>query len=79
MRHVGIYAYRVGALRRVTSLPPTSYETAEKLEQLRALQGGMRIIVAACAVPPGPGVDTQADLERARKRATGGFPEVAAP
>jgi len=43
------------------------------------LQGGMRIIVAACAVPPGPGVDTQADLERARKRATGGFPEVAAP
>jgi 3-deoxy-manno-octulosonate cytidylyltransferase (CMP-KDO synthetase) len=69
MRHIGVYAYRVGALRRVTALAPSSLEHREKLEQLRALQAGMRIIVAACVELPGPGVDTEADLQRVRLRA----------
>ena len=43
MRHVGVYAYRVGALRQVTSMAPTNLEGTEKLEQLRALQSGLRI------------------------------------
>ena len=68
-RHVGIYAYRVRALRRLTRLPPSSLERREKLEQLRALQDGMRIVVADCRVPPGPGVDTDRDLRRARELA----------
>lgn len=67
MRHVGIYAYRVGALRRLTALPPSSLELAERLEQLRALQNGLRIVVGACRVPPGLGVDTQDDLRKARE------------
>src|SRR5690606_16109277 len=57
-RHLGIYAYRVGDLRRLTSLPPSSLELTEKLEQLRALQAGMRILVAEACVLPGIGVDT---------------------
>lgn len=68
-RHVGLYAYRVGALRRITALAPSSLELCERLEQLRALQAGMRIAVAPCVVPPGPGIDTEADLLRARARA----------
>lgn len=72
LRHVGLYAYRVGALERLTMLPPSSLELAEKLEQLRALQAGLRIVVARCDVPPGPGVDTEDDLERARTRAQRG-------
>ena len=69
-RHVGLYAYRVGALKRITSLPPTVLEQREKLEQLRALEHGLRIVVGACREQPAPGVDTAADLERARRRAT---------
>jgi 3-deoxy-manno-octulosonate cytidylyltransferase (CMP-KDO synthetase) len=69
LRHVGLYAYRVGALKRITAMAPSAYEQAEKLEQLRALQAGLRIAVALCAEPPGPGVDTDADLQRARSRA----------
>lgn len=71
LRHVGLYAYRVGVLRRITRLPPSSLELREKLEQLRALQNGVRIVVATCVEPPGPGVDTEADLARARARAAG--------
>lgn len=71
LRHVGLYAYRVGALRRLTALPPSAYEQREKLEQLRALEAGLRIVVAACREPPAPGVDTEADLLRARQRAAG--------
>ncbi len=71
MRHVGLYAYRVGALRRLTALPPSAYEQREKLEQLRALEAGLRIVVAPCREPPAPGVDTDADLLRARQRAAG--------
>jgi 3-deoxy-manno-octulosonate cytidylyltransferase (CMP-KDO synthetase) len=69
LRHVGLYAYRVGTLARITRMPPSPLEQREKLEQLRALEAGVRIVVAVCAVPPGPGVDTEADLERARARA----------
>jgi 3-deoxy-manno-octulosonate cytidylyltransferase (CMP-KDO synthetase) len=71
LRHVGLYAYRVGALARITRLPPSSLEKREKLEQLRALEHGVRILVGRCLVPPAPGVDTAEDLERARTRAAG--------
>lgn len=68
-RHVGIYAYRVAVLRRITRLPPSDLELRERLEQLRALQNGVRIVVGACIELPGPGVDTDEDLRRARERA----------
>ena len=69
LRHVGLYAYRVGALKRIMAMVPSTYEQAEKLEQLRALQAGLRITVALCVEPPGSGIDTDADLQRARMRA----------
>ena len=69
MRHIGIYAYRVGALRKLVQLPPSPLEERERLEQLRALQNGMVIAVARASVVPEPGVDTEADLRRARARA----------
>jgi 3-deoxy-manno-octulosonate cytidylyltransferase (CMP-KDO synthetase) len=72
LRHVGMYAYRVGALKRITAMTPSTLELCERLEQLRALQAGLRIVVAVCAVPSGPGVDTEHDLERARAHATRG-------
>ena len=63
--HVGIYAYRRAALARFVALPPSPLEQREKLEQLRALEDGMRI--ACVRVEHGPfGVDTPEDLERAR-------------
>jgi 3-deoxy-manno-octulosonate cytidylyltransferase (CMP-KDO synthetase) len=64
--HIGIYAYRRAALARFVSLPPSPLETREKLEQLRALEAGMRIHVALVDTVP-LGVDTPADLARARK------------
>lgn len=67
MRHLGLYAYRVDALTRLTSLPPGQLERIEKLEQLRALAAGMRIVVGIAARPPGMGVDTTEDLERLRR------------
>jgi 3-deoxy-manno-octulosonate cytidylyltransferase (CMP-KDO synthetase) len=64
--HIGIYAYRREALARFVSLPPSALELREKLEQLRALEAGMRI--GAVRVLGAPfGVDTPADLEHARK------------
>ena len=63
-RHIGIYAYRVGALLRLAQLPPGSLEEREKLEQLRALEHGLVIRVAEAAERPGPDVNTLADLER---------------
>ena len=69
LRHVGLYAYRVGTLRRITQLGPSALEQLEKLEQLRALEGGVRILVGPCLEQPAPGVDTVTDLERARQRA----------
>ncbi len=63
--HIGIYAYRRPALQRFIGLPPGRLEQWEKLEQLRALAAGMRIDVALVDTAPF-GVDTPADLERAR-------------
>jgi 3-deoxy-manno-octulosonate cytidylyltransferase (CMP-KDO synthetase) len=65
-RHLGIYAYRVAALRQLTALSPSDLELTEKLEQLRALQAGMRLIVGVAAAPPPVGVDTEKDLLRVR-------------
>jgi len=65
-RHVGLYAYRSGALRAFTRTPMSPLEAAEKLEQLRVLEHGGRIVMAqACAFIPA-GVDTPEDLERVR-------------
>lgn len=64
--HIGIYAYRRAALERFVSLQPSPLEKREKLEQLRALEAGMRIDVAIVDTVP-LGVDTPADLERARR------------
>jgi 3-deoxy-manno-octulosonate cytidylyltransferase (CMP-KDO synthetase) len=66
MRHIGLYAYRVGSLKRLAVSPPSPLEQAERLEQLRALHLGMAIVVAEACERPGPGVDTTADLERVR-------------
>jgi 3-deoxy-manno-octulosonate cytidylyltransferase (CMP-KDO synthetase) len=63
--HIGIYAYRRAALERFVHLRPSPLETREKLEQLRALEAGMRIDAAIVDTVP-LGVDTEADLERAR-------------
>lgn len=65
--HIGIYGYRRAALERFVSLPPGQLEQREKLEQLRALEDGMRIEVGLVDTVPF-GVDTPADLERARRR-----------
>jgi len=64
--HIGIYAYRRNALERFISLPPSPLELREKLEQLRALESGMRIDVTLVDTVP-LGVDTPEDLERARE------------
>jgi 3-deoxy-manno-octulosonate cytidylyltransferase (CMP-KDO synthetase) len=71
-RHLGIYAYRVAALLQMTQIPPSSLELAEKLEQLRALESGMQIVVEEAKEVPGPGVDTEHDLQRARTLLAGG-------
>jgi 3-deoxy-manno-octulosonate cytidylyltransferase (CMP-KDO synthetase) len=63
-RHIGIYAYRVGALLRMAALEPTTLETTEKLEQLRALENGLEIRVADATERPGPDVNTAEDFER---------------
>lgn len=63
--HIGIYAYRRSALERFVNLPPSPLEKRERLEQLRALEAGLRIDVAIVDTVP-LGVDTPEDLERAR-------------
>jgi 3-deoxy-manno-octulosonate cytidylyltransferase (CMP-KDO synthetase) len=65
-RHVGIYAYRVRSLLQFAGWAPSALESIEKLEQLRALEHGMRIHVLALAAAPPAGVDTPEDLERVR-------------
>jgi 3-deoxy-manno-octulosonate cytidylyltransferase (CMP-KDO synthetase) len=65
-RHVGLYAYTVGFLRRFVAWPPAALELTERLEQLRALAHGARILVPDAMAPCGLGVDTPADLARAR-------------
>ncbi len=66
-RHIGLYAYRAGFLRRFTAWPESPLERLESLEQLRALWHGARIRVIEAPEPPGPGVDTPEDLERVRQ------------
>ena len=63
-RHVGLYAYRRAALERLAQLPPAQLEVRERLEQLRALEHGLKIYVADARERPGPDVNTLADLER---------------
>lgn len=64
--HIGLYAYRRAALERFVSLKPSPLETRERLEQLRALEAGMRIDAEIVDAVP-LGVDTPEDLERARE------------
>ncbi|MFW5920717.1 MAG: 3-deoxy-manno-octulosonate cytidylyltransferase [Polyangiales bacterium] len=71
LRHLGMYAYRVGTLERLAQAPRSAHEQAESLEQLRALALGIRIHVTQVAEPPPRGVDTEADLERTRRAIEG--------
>jgi 3-deoxy-manno-octulosonate cytidylyltransferase (CMP-KDO synthetase) len=66
LRHIGLYAYRAGFLRRFPSLPAAPIEATEALEQLRVLWHGERIAVHVTPDDPGAGVDTPEDLERVR-------------
>jgi 3-deoxy-manno-octulosonate cytidylyltransferase (CMP-KDO synthetase) len=63
-RHRGLYAYRVSALLRLSALPAGVLEGLEQLEQLRALEHGLRICVADAVETPGPDVNTETDLYR---------------
>jgi 3-deoxy-manno-octulosonate cytidylyltransferase (CMP-KDO synthetase) len=67
LRHVGLYAYRAGFLRRFPLLAASPLEEIERLEQLRVLWHGERIAVHVSDLPPGIGVDTAEDLARARR------------
>ena len=67
LRHIGIYAYRAGFLRRYTGLARTPLEQAESLEQLRVLEHGHAIAVRLTPEPFPPGIDTEADLVRAEQ------------
>lgn len=66
LKHIGLYGYQKRALLELSSLPPTPLEQAEALEQLRALENGIRIRVLMTS-RPSPGVDTHADLERVER------------
>lgn len=61
-RHIGLYAYRVEALAKFSSLPPAALEDCEALEQLRALAAGLRIRMGITDNPPPRGVDTEDDF-----------------
>lgn len=67
LRHIGIYGYTAGFLRRFPTLSASPLEGVESLEQLRVLWHGERIAVHHSALRPGPGVDTPEDLERVRR------------
>lgn len=67
LRHIGIYAYRAGFLKRLSALPASPLERCESLEQLRALENGFGIAVARTLAEFPPGVDTQEDLARAER------------
>lgn len=66
-RHIGIYAYRVGFLKKYATLTPSELEKVESLEQLRVLYHGFKIGVAITKNAPASGVDTQEDLDAVRK------------
>ena len=65
-RHIGIYAYRVSALRTFVKLPPSDLERTETLEQLRIMENGLSIVVATAVEDVPGGIDTAEDLERVR-------------
>ena len=65
-KHLGVYAYRKNSLQKFVDLPPSILEKAERLEQLRALENGMKIITTLVADDT-ISVDTEKDLDRARK------------
>lgn len=65
-RHIGIYGYRVEFLHRFSSWKPSRLEKIERLEQLRVLEHGEKIVVCKAVEPPGMGVDTLSDLEAVR-------------
>ena len=67
LRHIGLYAYRVGVLHQFIQWPSTRLERLEKLEQLRALSYGAEILVEQAIKPVPPGVDTAEDLELVRQ------------
>ncbi|MFT5173401.1 MAG: 3-deoxy-manno-octulosonate cytidylyltransferase (CMP-KDO synthetase) [Gammaproteobacteria bacterium] len=63
-RHIGLYAYRAGFLRRFVRFAPAPLERFEVLEQLRALHHGAHIMMAEAEADSGPGIDTEEDLQR---------------
>ena len=65
--HIGLYAYRVGFIKAFSQLTPCDLEVAESLEQLRALFNGYSIHTEIAQEVPGPGIDTEADLQRAEQ------------
>ncbi len=67
VRHIGLYAYRVGFLSAYVAWPVSDLDRLECLEQLRALYHGHSIVVKMIDHPPAPGVDTMADLDKVRK------------
>ena len=71
LHHHGIYAYRCGVLRELVAAEPSDLEVCEQLEQLRALSLGMTIAVGVPTVRPGTGIDTAADLEKAKQELAG--------
>jgi 3-deoxy-manno-octulosonate cytidylyltransferase (CMP-KDO synthetase) len=68
LRHIGLYAFRAGFLKRYVAWEPSPLELAESLEQLRVLWHGERILVGVATEEPGPGVDTAQDLARVAER-----------
>ncbi|MCP4449436.1 MAG: 3-deoxy-manno-octulosonate cytidylyltransferase [Myxococcales bacterium] len=67
LRHIGMYAYRAGVLTKMAAHPQSTNEKSESLEQLRAMAMGIGVHVGVITEPPPPGVDTQSDLDRARR------------
>jgi 3-deoxy-manno-octulosonate cytidylyltransferase (CMP-KDO synthetase) len=67
LHHHGIYAYRTTVLQQIVAAPRSPLEESEQLEQLRAIEMGIRIRVGRPARRPGPGVDTEADLARVER------------
>lgn len=76
LRHIGIYSYRVGFLRKFPQLEQAPIEKTEVLEQLRAMWHGHKIAVHITPQAPGPGVDTPEDLARVRAIFEGGTPAL---
>jgi len=67
-RHLGLYAYQVGYLKKFTATPPCDLERSESLEQLRALYTGEKIYIEEACAPAGIGIDTEEDLNKARQQ-----------